>query len=375
MVCLWCSLPLLTLAHAQLGPGENPLPKIAKEGEQDFNQMAAANVNNVHGMSATGQRNPLQFEYLTDFWCAYELSDRKRTMALLIDDMQVEYRDYVQGIVPSITALLQVFREANLPIFWSTWWRWGPEDGFFNSMDRFYGPIGWNTSLNALYNHKPNGGDVLPEVAPKTLEEKKRVMHKSYSLDMFDESPMKWLVPDGQGTLHSELQKLGVDTVVQVGAWTDDCIISTAFHAFSLQYDVVLIEDGVSTASKQHFNAIEVMRGAAAKVLVAQDVVRYFKEGQPVKPPVPKSKIAGPRIQRLGHIEEMRTSLGEEKQNGHNRQQRSIQTDTTLESGEPRFANELVLVLVACIGPASFLAGWMLRGRFGQSAIRDMPLL
>ena len=33
--------------------------------------------------------------------------------------------------------------EAKLPIFWSTWWRWGPDDGFFNSMDRFYGPIGW----------------------------------------------------------------------------------------------------------------------------------------------------------------------------------------------------------------------------------------
>ena len=87
--------------------------------------------------------------------------------------------------------------------------------------------------------------------------------------------------------------QLGSIFTLQVGAWTDDCIISTAFHAFSLQYDVVLIEDGVSTASKQHFNAIEVMRGAAAKVLVAQDVVRYFKEGQPVKPPVPKSKIAG----------------------------------------------------------------------------------
>merc|ERR1712188_60407 len=97
-------------------------------------------------------------------------------------------------------------------------------------------------------------------------EENRRVMHKSYSLDMFDERPMQWLVPSGQGTLHSELQKLGVDTVVQVGAWTDDCIISTAFHAFSLQYDVVLVEDGVSTASKQHFNAIEVMRGANAKV-------------------------------------------------------------------------------------------------------------
>merc|ERR1712083_91297 len=114
----------------------------------------------------------------------------------------------------------------------------------------------------------------------------KRVMHKSYSLDMFDEHPMHWLVPNNQGTLHAELQKLGVDTVVQLGAWTDDCIISTAFHAFSLQYDVVLIEDGVSTASKQHFNAVEVLRDAAAKVLFAQDVVDYINKNQPVIDPV-----------------------------------------------------------------------------------------
>lgn len=40
--------------------------------------------------------------------------------------------------------------------------------------------------------------------APRSSSEdagrKERVMHKSYSLDMFDESPMKWLVPDGQGS-------------------------------------------------------------------------------------------------------------------------------------------------------------------------------
>merc|ERR1711988_136693 len=107
---------------------------------------------------------------------------------------------------------------------------------------------------------------------------------------------MQWSVPSGQGTLHTELQKLGVDTVVQVGAWTDDCIISTAFHAFSLQYDVVVVEDGVSTASKQHFNAIEGMRGAAAKVLVAKDVADYINQGLPVIPPkVPKVKSAGSR--------------------------------------------------------------------------------
>lgn len=45
--------------------------------------------------------------------------------------------------------------------------------------------------------------DVLPEVAPETEEEKNRVMHKSYSLDMFDERPMKWKVPNNQGALAS----------------------------------------------------------------------------------------------------------------------------------------------------------------------------
>lgn len=383
-MALWWSLPLIfnIFAEAQLGPGMNPLPKIAKDGEQHFSLMAAAHENSVVDMSAIGQRNPLQFEFLTDFWCAYELSDRKRTMALLIDDMQVEYLDYVQGIVPPIMELLDGFRKAKLPIFWSTWWRWGPNDGFFNSMDRFYGPIGWNTSLNALYNHKPNGGDVLPEVAPKTLEERKRVMHKSYSLDMFDESPMEWLVPDGQGTLHTELQKLGVDTVVQVGAWTDDCIISTAFHAFSLQYDVVLIEDGVSTASKQHFNAIQVMRGAAAKVVFAREVVRYLNDGQPVKPPSPKTKLAGPR-QRLELIEQRSSEssdLHKAEKIRHEQQidgnsQSVLALGAVDSAGQRRFADQLVLVLIACIGPASFAAGWVLRGRFHQFAIRDAPLL
>ncbi|CAL1130931.1 unnamed protein product [Cladocopium goreaui] len=367
-MALWWSLPLL-FAEATLGPGMNPLPKIAKDGEQHFSQMAAANENSVVDMSAIGQRNPLQFEFLTDFWCAYELSDRKRTMALLVDDMQVEYHDYVQGIVPPIMQLVEGFRKAKLPIFWSTWWRWGPDDGFFNSMDRFYGPIGWNTSLNALYNHKPNGGDVLPEVAPKTPEERKRVMHKSYSLDMFDESPMEWLVPDGQGTLHTELQKLGVDTVVQVGAWTDDCIISTAFHAFSLQYDVVLIEDGVSTASKNHFNAIQVMRGAAAKVVFAREVVQYLNDGQPVKQPAPKTKLAGSR-QRLALIEE-RSSESSDLRKAKNGHEQSAQLSAVESAGQQRFADQLVLVLIASIGPASFAAGWVLRGSFHQFAIRD----
>merc|ERR1719510_2086222 len=77
-------------------------------------------------MTASMQSNPLQFATLTDFWAAYELTDRKRVPALLIDDMQVEYEPYVRGIIPQTKLLVEAFRAAGLPIFWSTWWRFGP---------------------------------------------------------------------------------------------------------------------------------------------------------------------------------------------------------------------------------------------------------
>jgi len=328
---------------------------MAKKGETEFMEIANAAGNSPAGITATMQSNPLQFSTLTDFWCAWNLEDRPRKPALLIDDMQVEYEPYVRGIVPQTKLLIDAFRKAGLPIFWSTWWRWGPDDGFFNTMDRFYGARGWNTSGNALYNHnKEHGGDVLAAVAPETLEERKRVMHKSYSLDMFDEHKMEWLVPSGQGTLHTELQKLGVDTVVQVGAWTDDCIISTAFHAFSLQYDVVLIEDGVSTASKQHFNAVEVLRGAAAKVLFAADVAAYINAGLPV--------AADENLEKrtTGRSSERRKAFSTGKALPDMRLSTTPQTTTDFDGLVMQLAQ---LAFVAMFGPFCFAAGWLLRGR------------
>lgn len=290
-----CSLS----AQADVDPYE-PVPAMATSGKAQWfdSVMTKIDPESPEGMTAVEQSNPLQFSALTDFWCAWELTDYKRKPALLIDDVQVEYYQYVKGVLPQVKLLVDAFRKAGLPIFWSTWYRFSPDDGYFNTMDRFYGPIGSNSSRQALYNHdQVHGADVIAEVAPINDEERRRVMHKSYSLDMFDERPMEWLVPSGQKTLHSELQDLGVNTVVQVGAWTDDCIIATAYHAFGLQYDVVLVEDGVSTASKQHFNAIEVMRGSIAKIVVASQVADYINNGLPVLPPaLRKTKTVGARI-------------------------------------------------------------------------------
>eukprot|EP00439_Symbiodinium_sp_Y106_P063474 s2480_g9.t2 len=362
--CLFVSFAAFALG--KLSPGEEPLPAMADSGKKEFDAIAGATANSVEGLTATVQSNPLQFPLLTDFWCAYELTDRKRTPALLIDDMQVEYAEYVHGIVPQVKLLLNAFREAGLPVFWSTWWRWGPDDGFFNSMDRFYGPIGWNTSSNALYNHKRNGGDVLPAVAPQTPLEWRRVMHKSYSLDMFDERPMEWASPSDQGTLHVELQKLGVDTVVQVGAWTDDCIISTAFHAFSLQYDVILIEDGVSTASKQHFNAIEVMRGALAKVLFAEDVAAYIRKGLPVlEARAPKAKLAGSRARaaRMPAAAAAVLALASKADAEHQ--------EPLASAASERISVDVAMRLVFAVGCTSvfsFVSGWVLRGVLSAKA-------
>ena len=167
-------------------------------------------------------------------------------------------------------------------------------------------------------------------------------------------------VNPGKGTLHVELQKLGVDTVVQVGAWTGDCIISTAFHAFSLQYDVILIEDGVSTASKQHFNAIEVMRGALAKVLFAEDVAAYIRKGLPVlEARAPKAKRAGSRARaaRMPAAAAAVLALASKADAEHQ--------EPLASAASERISVDVAMRLVFAVGCTSvfsFVSGWVLRG-------------
>ena len=154
-----------------------------------------------------------------------------------------------------------------------------------------------------------------------------------------------------------------MDTVVQVGAWTDDCIISTAFHAFSLQYDVVLVADGVSTASKQHFNAIEVMRGAVAKVLFAADVAAYIRQGLPVlEVALQKTKKEGPRAQQRTLNPQMATAS-------------LLAYKADAEQSAPRLeglsadAAAMLVFAVGFVSVLSFIAGWVLRGILPYKAL------
>ena len=61
---------------------------------------------------------------------------------------------------------------------------------------------------------------------------------------------MFWnFTPDGKSYLDEKLKGLNIDTVVICGLWTDECIVSTAYAAFSRGYDVVVVSDATATAT------------------------------------------------------------------------------------------------------------------------------
>jgi len=202
----------------------------------------------------------------------YELDSRPRKMALLIDDMQEEYRAIAMDVVPQIQTLLSAFRAQSLPVFWSFWSR-TPSDGISNAMDRFYGPEGIDTRANALYIFDDNGLDILPEIAPETDVEKARVL-PSTDLNMF------WnFDAEGNSVLEEWLRAAEVDTIVLVGAWTDECILSTATNGFSRSYDVIVVGDAVDTVTAKHRAALDILEGICCKVVDTEEVAQYVLSG------------------------------------------------------------------------------------------------
>ncbi len=215
------------------------------------------------------------------FWASWDLDDRPRRIALLLDDCQEEYRPYAEGILPNLTALVDAFRSARsrsdgLRIVWSAWTRTF-DDGISNAMDRWYGPKGLRPEEpeNAVYVF---GGTpamaVLSEVAPTDDEVADGWFYHGKHLDMF------WTFDEnGRSYLDEKLKAADIDTVVIVGLWTDECILSTAYASNSRGYDVVLVDDAVATATANQEIALTVARSTVAKVLSTADVIRYLDEG------------------------------------------------------------------------------------------------
>ena len=214
------------------------------------------------------------------FWAAWDLADRPRRIALLVDDCQEEYRPYALGILPNVQRLVDAFRAARarhdgVCIAWSAWSR-AFDDGIANAMDRWYGPRGLRPEEpeNAAYVFTGEAGvRPLAEIAPTEAEEAAGWFYLGKHLDMF------WTFDEhGRSYLDEKLKAEGIDTIVIVGLWTDECVLSTAYAGNSRGYDVVVVGDAVATATANQETALTVANSTVAKVLSTEDVLRYIAD-------------------------------------------------------------------------------------------------
>jgi nicotinamidase-related amidase len=214
------------------------------------------------------------------FWASWELADRPRRVALLLDDCQEEYRSYAGGILRNLTQLVETFRAAQatsdgVRIVWSAWTRTF-DDGISNAMDRWYGPKGLRPDdpENAVYIFEGAPGmQPLAEIAPTEQEVSDGWFYQGKHLDMF------WNFDEqGRSYLDEKLKAAGIDTIVISGLWTDECILSTAYAGNSRGYDVVVVSDATATATANHDIALKVAGGPVAKVLPTESVLTYMRD-------------------------------------------------------------------------------------------------
>ncbi len=258
-------------------PDETGIPtlKEALEQPRKFRDMAIAKEPMPNFSSTPGGPNDTPLA----FWASWELKDRPRRIALLMDDCQEEYRPYAGEILPNVIKLLGAFRTAKsntdgVCVAWSSWTR-RFDDGISNSMDRWYGPRGLNPDSpeNAVYVFGGAPGmRPMAEIAPTEAEMADGWFYHGKHLDMF------WTFDEnGDSYLDKKLKAHDIDTIVIVGLWTDECILSTVYAGNSRGYDVVVAGDAVATATANQKIALTVANSTVAKVLTTDEVVHYME--------------------------------------------------------------------------------------------------
>jgi len=216
----------------------------------------------------------------------YKISDFKRNYVLVIEDMQYSYKPYVKYCVPPVKTLINTFRELKLPIIWTNWAR-RSDDGFHGGVDRFYGSQGIDEELNPCYVYGENGHHTLDELAPETDDE------MSCSITSLHLSKFGDYDEEGREILFPMLEAWGVNTIVLCGAWTDDCIATTVFDAVDKYgYDVILVNNGCSTASTHGHHMLNILYGSTCLNMSAEDIATYLKNN-PHQVESPKAPLRG----------------------------------------------------------------------------------
>jgi len=226
-------------------------------------------------------------DHVFEIKASYNLKDcGKRNYVLIIEDMEIGYKTYINHCIPKVKQLIDTFRELDLPIVWTNWSR-RFDDGLHNAIDRFYGSQGIDEQRNPCYVYGKDANETVQDLAPKTENEKSRTIH-SLHLSKFAD-----VDEDGKLILFSMLEMWGVNTIILCGAWTDDCIAATAMAATDQYgYDCILINDGCATATVNGSNMMKALYSSVAKEMSTNDVIGHLKNN-PDLIDVPKAPLNG----------------------------------------------------------------------------------
>lgn len=78
----------------------------------------------------------------------------------------------------------------------------------------------------------------------------------------------------GSSTLHGELQRAGIDTLIITGTATNICCESTARDAFMLNYRTIVVSDATATVSDEAHNAsLSALFNRFADVFTTEEIV------------------------------------------------------------------------------------------------------
>jgi len=239
---------------------------------------------------ADGVADPMPYAYtgadarydppasLQNYEAAWALDERTRKMALLVLDMEEDYRSQVSSAIPSSKRVLDAFRARGLPIFWTNWAKTAAMGG--GGTDRFSGFRGISNGENPNFVHK--SAATMEELAPVTEIEKAREI-KSLHFSKFADRHA-----DGREILMPMLDELGIDTIVIVGSWTDICVLTTAYEAADRYgLDVIVVPDATATGILGHNAALFLMAHVVAKLVPSAELAAFIGSAPASILPVP----------------------------------------------------------------------------------------
>ena len=141
--------------------------------------------------------------------------------------------------------------------------------------------------MNPCYVFGKDCTETVDELAPITDEE------MSCSISSLHLSKFADLDEKGREILFPMLEGWGVNTIILVGSWTDDCLTSTAFDAIDKYgYDTILVSNCIATGTINGDASTAVLAGSCCLILTSEQVIDHI-EKHPELTESPKAPLTG----------------------------------------------------------------------------------